>query len=127
MSNNHTQDPSHNNHPMHAAYVARVAELEKIEGCNTSDAQGIADAEFRTAEFPTVPNFVADNMEGKAKVAGICNVVELTAEADGICGGLKVTLLGEDKDGGLYQLVTYRECPTSLARVLQAIHERPRA
>ena len=35
----------HENNPQHAAYVARVEELES-EGCDTSDAQGIADMEF---------------------------------------------------------------------------------
>lgn len=35
----------HQDSPQHAAYVARVEELE-AEGCDTSDAQGIADMEF---------------------------------------------------------------------------------
>lgn len=35
----------HEDSPQHAAYVARVEELE-AEGCDTSDAQGIADIEF---------------------------------------------------------------------------------
>ena len=35
----------HHDSPQHAAYVARVEELE-AEGCDTSDAQGIADMEF---------------------------------------------------------------------------------
>lgn len=33
-------------HPRHAEYVARVQQLED-EGCTTSDAQGIADAEWQ--------------------------------------------------------------------------------
>jgi len=36
----------HEDSPYHAAYVARVEELE-AEGCDTSDAQGIADMEFK--------------------------------------------------------------------------------
>ena len=35
----------HQDSPQHAAYVARVEQLE-AEGCDTSDAQGIADMEF---------------------------------------------------------------------------------
>jgi len=35
----------HQDSPQHAAYVARVEELE-AEGCDTSEAQGIADMEF---------------------------------------------------------------------------------
>jgi hypothetical protein len=45
--------------PQHAAYVARVEELE-AEGCDTSDAQGIADMEFdgllTQTKKPTKPN-----------------------------------------------------------------------
>ena len=36
----------HEDSPYHEAYVARVEELE-AEGCDTSDAQGIADMEFK--------------------------------------------------------------------------------
>jgi tRNA G26 N,N-dimethylase Trm1 len=35
--------PSHQDHPLHAHYVAMVAKLEE-QGCTTSDAQGVADA-----------------------------------------------------------------------------------
>ena len=44
----HTQNlpACHEDSPRHEAYVARVAELE-AGGCDTSDAQGIADMEFR--------------------------------------------------------------------------------
>ena len=46
MTTQHTPEPAcHENNPQHAAYVARVEELE-AEGCTTSDAQGIADMEF---------------------------------------------------------------------------------
>ena len=36
----------HEDHPRHKEYCARVEELE-AEGLDTSDAQGIADIEFR--------------------------------------------------------------------------------
>jgi hypothetical protein len=39
-------EPSHVNHPRHDDWTARVAALEE-EGLTTSDAQGIADLEFR--------------------------------------------------------------------------------
>lgn len=42
----------HEASPQHAAYVARVEELE-AEGCDTSDAQGIADMEFDQLLTPT--------------------------------------------------------------------------
>lgn len=37
---------SHEDHPRHVEYCARVEELE-AEGLCTSDAQGVADYEFR--------------------------------------------------------------------------------
>ena len=42
----------HQDSPQHAAYVARVEQLE-AEGCDTSDAQGIADMEFDGLLTPT--------------------------------------------------------------------------
>jgi hypothetical protein len=42
----------HQDSPQHAAYVARIEELE-AEGCATSDAQGIADVEFDQLLTPT--------------------------------------------------------------------------
>jgi hypothetical protein len=49
----------HQDSPQHAAYVTRVEELE-AEGCDTSDAQGIADMEFdgllTQTKKPTKPN-----------------------------------------------------------------------
>jgi hypothetical protein len=40
-----TPPPSHIDSPLHPAWLARVAELES-EGCDTSDAQSIADIEL---------------------------------------------------------------------------------
>jgi hypothetical protein len=37
--------PCHTDSPLHPAWLARVAELE-AEGCDTSDAQAIADIEM---------------------------------------------------------------------------------
>ena len=49
----------HKKSPQHAAYVARVEELE-AKGCTTSDAQDIADMEFdgllTQPKKPTKPN-----------------------------------------------------------------------
>jgi hypothetical protein len=42
----------HEASPQHAVYVARVEKLE-AEGCDTSDAQGIADMEFDQLLTPT--------------------------------------------------------------------------
>lgn len=44
-------DPSCEGHPKHAAWVARVEELE-TEGLTRSDAQGVADVEFREEQKP---------------------------------------------------------------------------
>jgi hypothetical protein len=58
----------HQDSPQHAAYVARVEELE-AEGCDTSDAQGIADMEFdgllTQTKKSTKPNHIMKKMTSK--------------------------------------------------------------
>jgi len=52
----------HQDSPQHAAYVARVEELE-AEGCDTSDAQGIADMEFDALTKPKKPTKPSQKMK----------------------------------------------------------------
>ena len=73
----------HQDSPQHAAYVARVEELE-AEGCDTSDAQGIADMEFDALTKPKKPTKPSQKMK-KYTTAG-CRAVtaENMSEAAGI-------------------------------------------
>jgi hypothetical protein len=73
----------HEASPQHAAYVARVEELE-AEGCDTSDAQGIADMEFdgllTQTKKPTKPNHKMKITDINDIEPGITTEAELTQD-----------------------------------------------
>ena len=79
----------HQDSPQHAAYVARVKELE-AEGCDTSDAQGIADMEFDALTKPKKPTkpthkmktYILDTAQGYATHRFIPDAWDTTQSLD---------------------------------------------
>lgn len=55
---NENLPPCHVTSPLHSAWLAKVAELE-AEGCETSDAQSIADSAFLLDTITTNPTLTA--------------------------------------------------------------------
>ena len=69
----------HQDSPQHAAYVARVEELE-AEGCDTSDAQGIADMEFDADQLNRAASLMKAALARLDIEPGVTTASELAAD-----------------------------------------------